>query len=180
MACLTICLPPADIPADSPAPWRYMENRQWDGRHMADSEADDRVTVRGVPKQTREAWTASAKRAGISLGEWFCQAVDLKLQAERKPMDLLRLADRAADMPSRPRTADNESAMMAIGALQALAAAKTAGLDVSKAAARDAVRVVRAQVRQAGGLAPLKPRKRIGRTTNGEQEPMRLNNRGKA
>lgn len=125
---------------------------------MADNSADDRWTVRGVPKGYREAAAKAADRRKITVGAFLCAAVDREMRAEREPIDLIPPRGKMADTPGLTRESDIGSAMMTIGALKAMAEAQAAGLPVSKAAARDAVRVVRAQVRIAGGLPVLKVR----------------------
>jgi hypothetical protein len=66
---------------------------------MADDQADDRWTVRGVPKAVREAAAAAADRRKITVGAFLCAAMDRELQAERAPIDLLppRPADNLSD-----------------------------------------------------------------------------------
>ena len=66
---------------------------------MADNVADDRWSVRGVPKQVREAVAAAAERAGVSTGIWVCSAIDRALMAEREPMRITP-PGRSVDIPS--------------------------------------------------------------------------------
>lgn len=66
---------------------------------MADVD-DDRWSVRGVPKATRDAAAAAAQRGGISVGAWLRAAVDRALQAEREPIPAVGvsgLADKMSD-----------------------------------------------------------------------------------
>lgn len=96
------------------------------------------------------------------MAEWLTRAVET--EANRQDGNVV--------IPPPKPEASLESCLAAIdqgfkmaGMLQAMAAAQTAGLPVSKAAARDTVRAIRARVRAAEGLPPLKPRQTNGQTT---------------
>ena len=94
---------------------------------MADDTADDRWTVRGIPKHVREAIAAAAQRRKVSVGEWACEAFDRHIQAEREPVAqaIARPADRPADMADVPSDADAQLALIerAVNAAVALAGA---------------------------------------------------------
>jgi hypothetical protein len=63
---------------------------------VADESADDRWTIRGVPKAVRDAAADAAQRRKVTVGVWLCEAVDHAIKAEREPLDLL-VADKPAD-----------------------------------------------------------------------------------
>jgi hypothetical protein len=66
--------------------------------------ADDRWTVRGVPKAVRDSATDAALRRKVTVGAWLCQASDREINAERAPLDLMRpqaMADKSADASDR-------------------------------------------------------------------------------
>lgn len=56
---------------------------------MSDGNADDKWSVRGVPKSYRDAISQAAARQKIQVGAWICCAVDLAIQAEREPVILM-------------------------------------------------------------------------------------------
>lgn len=67
---------------------------------MSDGNADDKWSVRGVPKSYRDAISQAAARQKIQVGAWICRAVDLAIQAEREPVVLMPagyVSDDAAD-----------------------------------------------------------------------------------
>lgn len=69
---------------------------------MADDLADDRWTIRGIPRHVRDQASAAAQRAGVSVGIWAGAAFDHALRAEREPMDLTvpaRAPDHRSDLP---------------------------------------------------------------------------------
>ena len=73
---------------------------------MADEPSDtDRWTVRGVPKAYRDQAAQAAQRLDISVGTYVCQALDLRRQAEREPLDLLAPADTMAGTSDLPADA---------------------------------------------------------------------------
>ena len=97
------------------------------GADMADDLADERWTVRGVPKAYRDRATEAATRRKVTLGVYVCRALDLALQAEREPVDLIGAwcgADDAADVSAALSDASARVAMIerAVSAAVALAA----------------------------------------------------------
>jgi hypothetical protein len=69
---------------------------------MADDLADDRWTVRGVPKGMREAASEAAARGKVTVGAWLCRAIDREVAAEREPFGLvLPPADKSSDAEAR-------------------------------------------------------------------------------
>jgi hypothetical protein len=79
---------------------------------MAD-DADDRWTVRGVPKAVRDAAASAADRAKITVGMYLCRAVSREIEAERQPMPMEVLPPRGADI-----MADNLSDMSDIDVIE--------------------------------------------------------------
>jgi hypothetical protein len=123
---------------------------------MADEIASDaaevRWTVRGVPKRYRDAASAAAARADLSVGAWLCRAIEQAVQAERAPIDALP----AAPPPRLPAAGVGELAEL-MRAAQAMAEAT--GVPIPKAAARHAVALMTGELRAARGLPPLAPRR---------------------
>jgi hypothetical protein len=127
-------------------------------------------TIKAVPVHVREKAVRYAKMDDVSMAEWLARAVET--EANRQ--------DGNEVIPPVKEPATLESAMAAIdrgfkvaGMLQALASASSAGLKVSPAAVNDTVRVMRSQVREAGGLPLLKGRQtsgKNGQTINAHQE----------
>jgi hypothetical protein len=95
---------------------------------------------------------------GLTMAEWLVRAVDTQA-AKQDGNQVIPLGKPEQTAP--PPEIDL-SAVAA--ALQAMAAAATAGLPVTKAAARDAVSLIRAQVRAARGLPDRQTHRRIGQT----------------
>ena len=120
-------------------------------------------TIKGMPVEVREKAVRYARMEGVSVAEWMTRAVET--QANRQDgNDVI-----APAAPSERAAADAQLAMMAIGAANALAAMQTAGLPVTKVAARETVALVRDHVRAARGLPGLptrQTRKIIGQTVN--------------
>jgi hypothetical protein len=102
---------------------------------------------------------------GVTMAEWLGRAVD----TEANRQDGNQVIPPGNPPPASPPLATLELGTVAL-ALQAMAAAATAGLPVTKAAARDAVALIRSQVRGARGLPARQTTRRIGQTVSGDQE----------
>jgi hypothetical protein len=95
---------------------------------MADESADDRWTVRGVPKGVRDAVADAAQRGKLTVGMWLCRAIDREIQAEREPLDLLvtrPVADKSSDRSDNLSDSGSRLALIerAVDAAVALAGA---------------------------------------------------------
>jgi hypothetical protein len=137
---------------------------------MADTDDETAPwTVKAMRVRTREKAVRYAKMAGVTMAEWLEGAVETRANQQ----------DGNQVIPPATPPATMESALAAIdqgfktaAMLQAMTAAHSAGLPVSVLAVRDTVKVMRAQVREAGGLPALKGRqtvRKIGQTISQDQ-----------
>lgn len=127
-------------------------------------------TIKAVPVPIREKAVRYARMAGDTVGEWIAQAVET--QASKQDGNQVIPPDKPG--PTRPiqQPPDIDLGNVA-AALQAMSAAATAGLPVSKPAVRDTVALIRAHVRAARGLpapTPRQTRRPNGQTIRTEQE----------
>jgi hypothetical protein len=125
---------------------------------MADQETAAPWTIKAVPVQVREKAVRYARMDGITMAEWLAKAVET--EANRQDGNLVIPPGKPEPVSPPPSVDLNDAAL----ALQALAAAASAGLPVSKAATRDTVALIRAHIRVGRGLPPRQTRPRIGQT----------------
>src|SRR3954447_26090145 len=126
---------------------------------MADQEPATPWTIKAVPVQVREKAVRYARMEGCTMAEWLTKAVET--QADRQDGNQVLLPGKPEPTPLPSPTVDLGEAA---AALQALAQAASAGLPVSKAAAREAVSLIRAHIRVGQGLPPRQTRRQIGQT----------------
>ena len=127
---------------------------------MADHDQAAPWTIKSVPVHIREKAVRYAKMDGCTMAEWLARAVETEAN---------RQAANAVIPPGQPeQTASLPVPAVSLGdaaaALQSLAQEAAAGLPVSKAAARDAVALIRAHIRVGRGLPPRQTRAQNGQT----------------
>jgi len=104
------------------------------------------------------------------MAEWLAKAVEAQVEKQEGNQVYPPGKPRKTALPA-PATELSEVA----SALQAMAAAASAGLPVTKAAVRDTVGLIREQVRVGPGLPGGQTRRRIGQTRQLEHEKPRGN-----
>ena len=129
---------------------------------MAD-EADSHApwTIKAVPVATREKAIRHARMDGVTVGVWLARAVDT--QADRQ--DAIEVIppgrpDRETGKPEAPTVSLADAA----AALQALAAAATAGLPVHHAVVTATTTMIRRHMRVRRGLPAGQTQRKIGQT----------------
>jgi hypothetical protein len=126
---------------------------------MADQDPAAPWTIKAVPVQVREKAVRYARMEGCTMAEWLTKAVET--QADRQDGNQVILPGKPEPTPLPSPTVDLKDAA---AALQALAQAASAGLPVSKVAAREAVSLIRAHIRVGQGLPSRQTRRQIGQT----------------
>lgn len=118
-------------------------------------------TIKAVPINVREKAVRHARMDGVTVAEWLARAVET--QANRRDGNVV-IAPRKPEASLESALAAIDQGFKVAAMLQAMAAVQSSGLPVSKAAARDTVRLLRSRVREAGGLPALKSRQTGGQT----------------
>jgi hypothetical protein len=126
---------------------------------MADQEGAAPWTIKSVPVAVREKAVRYARMDGCTMAEWLTKAVET--QANRQDANLVIPPDKPRETPLVvPSVGLGDAA----AALQSLAQASSAGLPVSKTAARETVALIRAHIRVGRGLPPRQTRRQNGQT----------------
>jgi hypothetical protein len=136
---------------------------------IASDAADQRWTVRGVTKGYREAATAAADRAGMSVGAWLCQVIDEAVQAEREPIGTKTLAPKTPAGLTTPELADLMRSMAALATATGVPPAK-ADLRRAYVLADDHVRVARGMPPRPTRLPPAKAKRQLALEGKAEAE----------
>ena len=138
--------------------------RETKGQTMADTTGQTAPwTVKAMPVHIREKAVKYARMDGVTVAEWLTRAVET--QANRQDGNQII----PPGVPQAPAPSALDLGTVAV-ALQAMAAAAGAGLPVAKAAAREAVAVMRLQMRFARGLPARQTRLKIGQTMSQDGE----------
>src|SRR3954468_22733323 len=132
---------------------------------MADQDPAAPWTIKAVPVQVREKAVRYARMEGCTMAEWLTKAVET--QADRQDGNQVLLPGKPEPTPLPSPTVDLKDAA---AALQALAQAASAGLPVSKVAAREAVSLIRTHIRVGQGLPSRQTRPRNGQTMRLEHD----------
>jgi hypothetical protein len=126
-------------------------------------------TIKAVPVPARQKAIRYARMSGETMGEWIAQAVDT--HASKQDGNQVIPPGKPGPTLAIQQAPDIDLTSVA-AALQAMAAAATAGLPVSKPAVRDTVTLIRAHVRAARGLPTRQTRRLTGQTISSEQEDL--------
>jgi hypothetical protein len=111
---------------------------------MSDETADDRWTVRGVPKAYRDRAVEAAGRRKLPIGAYVCQALDREIRAEREPLEVISprsAADKSSD--SADKMSDAMACVMVAERAIAAAIALAGAADVPTTFRRRANRLLR-------------------------------------
>jgi hypothetical protein len=130
-----------------------------EGQTMADQDTAAPWTIKAVTVQIREKAVRYARMDGCTMAEWLAKAVET--QASKQDGNLV-IPPGKPETPPLPASSVDLNAAAAV--LQAMAAAASAGLPVSKAATRDTVALIRERIRADRGLPPRQTRTQIGQT----------------
>ena len=133
---------------------------------MADADPIDAMapwTIKSVSTATRAKVNVAAKREGLTVGQWLERRV-AEWEADGGPVPVRSVA------PTAPGIAPMSLSGLrdAMGAAAAVAAAS--GVAVPKVVARHAFAVLAAQLRDARGLPPVRPRQT--QLANGRATPL--------
>lgn len=141
------------------------QTQRQNGQTMADDTAP--WTVKSVPVAVREKAVRYARMDGSTMAEWLTKAVET--QAAKQDGTQVIPPDKLEPTQANGELVGTVALGEAAAALQAMAAAATAGLPISKAATRDVVAAIRSQVRVSRGLPARQTRLKIGQTISSEQ-----------
>jgi hypothetical protein len=126
---------------------------------MADQESSAPWTIKAVPVAVREKAVRYARMDGCTMAEWLTKAVET--QANRQDGNQVIPPDKPGETALPVLSVGLGEAA---AALQSLATAASAGLPVSKTAARETVALIRAHIRVGRGLPPRQTRRQNGQT----------------
>jgi hypothetical protein len=124
-------------------------------------------TIKSVPVHIREKAVRYARMDGTTMAEWLAKAVETQAARQDGNQVIPPVKPRPTQAPA-PMAATDLGEVAA--ALSAMAAAATAGLPVSKTAARDVVNLIRSHVRAGRGLPDRQTRRLAGQTISQDGE----------